>query len=100
MDKAMVVEMDGARMRVRQRSWTRRGVLGLGHIQGRVWKWIPQGLSIPMGEETEDRLPGELEPSGGGSHLVGQGLFTWGVQSMLYREEADFAEWGGAVGLC
>lgn len=38
LDKAMVVEMDGARMRVRQRSWTRRGVLGLGHIQGRVWR--------------------------------------------------------------
>ena len=76
------------------------GVLGLGHIQ--VWKWRPQGLSIPMGEETEDRLPGELEPSLGGSQLVGQGLFPGGCNQRCHREEADFAErgWGGRWRRC
>lgn len=46
------------------------GVLGLGHIQGQFCRWRPQGLSILMGEEVEDRLQDrlrvELEPSRGG----------------------------------
>lgn len=53
---------------------------------GPGFRWIPPGPEHPDGEETEDRLPGELSPAGAGSHLVGQGFSLGGAINAVLKK--------------